>query len=382
MQALENAAILAPDSWLVGHALLIDGGRILDIVPDASVPPGVPRLDLKGGFLVAGFIDLQVNGGGGILFNDSPDVSAIARLGAAHRRFGTTGFLPTLITDTPTVRRAAVQAVRTARASAVPGVLGIHLEGPHLNSERQGVHEARHMGPPDEADLDLILGARDAGSVLVTLAPEVAGTAAIRTLADAGVRVSAGHSAASFAEAAAGFAAGITGVTHLYNAMSPLTAREPGLTGAALAEDGCWCGIIADGHHVHAAALRLAWTAKPKGKLFLVTDAMPPVGAEGAAAGFRLGDLEVTVADGRCQTAEGRLAGSCLDMAAAVRHCVRQVGIPLDEALRMASAYPADFLGIAGERGRLLPGLAADLVHLDRDLIPQATWIAGVRQPC
>jgi len=267
-----------------------------------------------------------------------------------------------------------VAAVAAALADGEPGVLGIHLEGPHIDAGRRGVHDARFIAPPDAEDLGLMtrLGP---GRTLVTLAPETVPAAVIRDLAARGVRVCAGHSAATWEQAQAGIAAGVSGFTHLYNAMSPLGHREPGAVGAALADDRVWCGIVVDGHHVHDAAVRLAWRAKPAGKLFLVTDAMPPVGA--SPGDFQLYGQTVTVRDGRCVSADGRLAGSALDMATAVRNCVRRIGIPLDEALRMAAAYPADFLGIADVRGRIAPGLAADLVHLDGDLRPTATWVAG-----
>ncbi len=373
MKALVNARIHSGDSVLDNAAVLIDGGTIAALVDRSAVPARADIQDLGGGILAPGFIDAQVNGGGGVLFNDTPDVATLHRIAAAHRRFGTTGLLATLITDAAEKRAAAIAAVRAAQQAGVPGLLGIHLEGPHIAAGRRGVHDARFIAPPDAADRALLEGLA-IRPALVTLAPEAVAPDVVRALARAGVRVAAGHSAAGWAQAKAGFAAGITGVTHLFNAMSPLGSREPGLVGAALEDDSVWCGIIVDGHHVHDASVRLAWKAKPPGKLFLVTDAMPPVGAEG---GFDLYGQTIRVVDGRCVTADGTLAGSALDMATAVRNCVRRVGIPLDEALRMASAYPADFLGIADRRGRIQPGLAADLVHLDGDLAVRATWIAG-----
>ncbi|MCW2244603.1 N-acetylglucosamine-6-phosphate deacetylase [Azospirillum fermentarium] len=392
MQLLVNAAIHTGDDGRDAPAVLPDGvvligddGRILAVQPaDRPLPPAAEsckRVDLNGGILSAGFIDLQVNGGGGVLFNGTPTVEGLRIIAAAHRRFGTTALLPTVITDSPAVRRAAAGAVAAARAAGVPGILGIHFEGPCIAPARRGVHDARFIpsSPPaadgDEADLFTSLRPLP---VLVTLAPERVTPGFIRRLADAGVRVAAGHSAATWDQAMAGLAAGITGFTHLFNAMSPLDHREPGMVGAALDSRGSWCGIILDGHHVHDAAARLAWRAKPAGRLFLVTDAMPPVGLDGGD--FSLYGTAVRVEDGRCVSADGRLAGSALDMATAVRNAVRRIGVPLDEALRMAAAYPADFMGLSGERGRIRPGLAADLVHLDHDLKVQSTWIAGLRQ--
>lgn len=401
MQLLFNAEVHtgAPDGPAVlpdGVVLVGDDGRIAAVQP-ASRPlplPGSPLpfgpgpapwqpVDLGGGILAAGFIDLQVNGGGGVLFNDTPTVDGLRRITAAHRRFGTTALLPTVITDSPAVRRAAATAVAAARAAGVAGILGLHFEGPWINPARRGVHDSRFIpaGPPAAAgeEADLLIAVRPL-PVLVTLAPERVEPALIRRLAAAGVRVAAGHSNATWAQAMDGLAAGITGFTHLFNAMSPLDHREPGVAGAALDSRESWCGIILDGHHVHDAAARLAWRAKPRGRLFLVTDAMPPVGGPpvgGPPGDFTLYGATVRVEDGRCVSADGRLAGSALDMATAVRTAVRRIGIPLDEALRMAAAYPADFMGLEEERGRILPGLAADLVHLDHNLKVNGTWIAG-----
>lgn len=383
MDALLNAAIHTGTSVLTGSAVLIDGGFVAGVVPRADIPASAVRHDLGGGVLAPGFIDAQVNGGGGVLFNDRPDLAAIRAIVAAHRRFGTTALLPTFITDSREKRRRAVDAVAAALAAGEPGVLGIHLEGPHIGIARRGVHDARFIGPPDDEDLHLMtrLGP---GRTLVTLAPEVVPKTTIRDIAARGVRLCAGHTAATWEQAEAGIAAGVSGFTHLYNAMSPLDHREPGAVGAALTDDRVWCGIVVDGHHVHDAAVRLAWKAKPAGKLFLVTDAMPPVGAPAGAApdDFPLYGQTVTVQGGRCVSADGRLAGSALDMATAVRNCVERIGIPLDEALRMASAYPADFLGVADRRGRIAPGLAADLVHLDGGLRPIATWVGGKMELC
>lgn len=377
MQALVNVDVFTGETVVRDGAVVIDGGRIAQVCGRAGLDTRVERHDLGGGILAAGFLDLQVNGGGGILFNGLPTVESLVRIGQAHRRFGTTGWLATVITDEAAVRQRAAAAVRDAMAAGVPGLLGIHFEGPHINPDRRGVHESRHIAPLDDAAAEFLLGT-GIPHVLVTLAPERVPAATVRRLAAAGLRVAAGHSAAGWDEATAGFAAGITGVTHLYNAMSPLGSREPGLVGAALAEDGCWCGIIVDGHHVHDAAVRVAWKAKPAGRLFLVTDAMPPVGAPADQAAFDLYGQAIGVVGGRCVTADGRLAGSALDMATAVRNCVRRIGIPLEEALRMASAYPAAFMGMERERGRIAPGMAADLVHLAPDLTVRETWIGGI----
>jgi len=379
MDAFTNATIYTGDDMRPHAAVLVEHGAVVAVVAADAIPADARRRDLGGAILAPGFIDVQVNGGGGVLFNDDPSVETIARIAAAHRRFGTTGLLPTLISDSREKRRAARAAVAAALTAGVPGVLGLHLEGPHLNPERRGVHDARWLAPPDDEDAALMAplaaGCLPAGCLMVTLAPESVPLELIARLAGAGVRVSAGHSTAGYDLTRAALAAGVTAFTHLFNAMPPIAGREPGIAGAALDDDASWCGIICDGHHLHDATVRLAWRTKPAGKLFLVTDAMPPVGAD--AHGFRLGDEMISLNGGRCVTGDGRLAGSALDMATAVRNCVRRIGIPLAEALRMASTYPADFLGLSHRYGRIAPGFAADMVTLDERLAVRETFIGG-----
>ena len=374
MDAFTNAILHTGDGARHHDAVLVEDGTIVAVVPEDRIPPAARRRDLEGAILAPGFIDIQVNGGGDALFNHDPSIDSIRRIVAAHRRFGTTGLLPTLISDSRAKRRAARAAVAEALALGVPGVLGLHLEGPHLNPARRGVHDARWLAPPDDED-EALMAPLGTGVTVVTLAPEAVPLDLIARLAAAGVRVSAGHSAAGRDQTRAALAAGVTGFTHLFNAMPPLAGREPGLAGAALDDRDSWCGIIVDGHHLDDAMVRLAWRAKPRGKLMLVTDAMPPVG--GGAESFRLGGETISAAGGRCVTADGRLAGSALDMAGAVRNCVERVGIPLDEALRMASTYPAAFLGLGDRYGRIAPGFAADMVTLDERLSVRETFIAG-----
>ncbi|HZB68961.1 MAG TPA: N-acetylglucosamine-6-phosphate deacetylase, partial [Sphingomicrobium sp.] len=277
VRALVNGRILAGWQWLERHAVVIDGDRIAAIVAYADVPDGAERTDLGGGTLVPGFIDSQVNGGGDVLFNDDPSVAGITAIGAAHRRFGTTGFLPTLISDDFDVMTAAIDAVDSAIAANVPGVLGIHLEGPFLNPERKGIHSAEKIRALD-AEAMAVLTRPGRGKRLVTLAPETVAPECIRQLADAGVIVSAGHTQADCATVLKALEHGLRGFTHLFNAMSPLTSREPGTVGAALYDDKSWCGIIVDGFHVDPLVLRLALRAAPLRRFMLVTDAMPSVG--------------------------------------------------------------------------------------------------------
>ena len=377
IDALIGAALHTPEGIVPGRALLLAGGAIRDIVADGAIPAGARVTRLAGGTLAAGFIDLQVNGGGGAMFNDAPTAATIAAIGRAHRARGTTGFLPTFISGPRAAMARAAAAVRDAMDAGEPGVLGIHFEGPHINPARRGAHDGRQIRPLADGDIDL-LASLGAGRTLVTLAPACVAPDDIAALAALGAIVAAGHSEADAGTIDRVAAQGLTGVTHLFNAMGPLGHREPGAAGAALTRDGLACGIIADGAHVRWEVLRLAWRAKPRGKLFLVSDAMAPVGAPNAKT-LRIGDETARIVDGCLRLADGRLAGSLLDMAQAVRNCVAHVGIPLTDALAMAAAYPADFLGVSWERGRLAPGLRADLVWLDDDLRVRATWIGGAR---
>ncbi|MFB2660636.1 N-acetylglucosamine-6-phosphate deacetylase [Shewanella mangrovisoli] len=327
------------------------------------------------GTLVPGFIDVQVNGGGGALFNSSPTVACIETIGKAHARFGTTGFLPTLITDDVLVMAKAADAVASAVAQKSAGVLGVHFEGPHLSVPKKGVHPQGFIREITEAEL-AIFCRQDLGIRVVTLAPENVSPEVIRLLVESGVKVCLGHSNADYDTVVAALAAGATGFTHLYNAMSPLGSREPGVVGAAIESETAWCGLIVDGHHVHPAAARVALRAKPRGKVMLVTDAMPPVGMDDETS-FELFGTQVLRVGDRLNAVTGELAGCVLDMATAVENSVKMLGLPLGEALRMASLYPAEFLGIAESVGRLVVGQRADLVLLDNQHKVLANYIAG-----
>ena len=373
--ALTNANVLTDDGFRPDLAVLVEDGKVVALLPESGLPAGVTRRDLGGGHLLPGYIDVQVNGGGGVLFNNAPTVEALRSIVAGHRRFGSTGLMPTLISDDVETMRLAVAAVRQAIAEGVPGVLGIHLEGPYIAPERKGTHNADKFRVPDAAEIEMATSL-DNGVTLVTLAPEQVPADTIRAMVARGAKVAAGHTAASYEQARVGLDAGISGFTHLYNAMTPLQGREPGVVGAALEDPHSWCGVIVDGVHVHPASLRVALAAKPRGKILLVTDAMPMVGAD--APSFELYGETITAIDGVVRNAAGSLAGSALDMASAVRNTVQMLGLPLEEAARMASTYPAQFLGIDDYRGRIAPGCAADLVLLDDALQVRETWIGGV----
>ena len=368
-----NGHVLTERGFERDVCVVVEDGFIVAVLH--GDPPSGDLIDLDGGYLVPGFIDAQVNGGGGVLFNNDTSVDAINAIGRAHRRFGTTGFLPTLISDDAAVMQRAITATRDAIEQGVPGVLGIHLEGPYLAPARKGTHDDAKFRVPD-ADEIAMATSLDNGISLLTLAPERVPTESIRAIVQRGGIVTAGHTAGSYDEIRAGIDAGISGFTHLYNAMSPLQGREPGAVGAALEDDACWCGVIVDGVHVHPASLRVALKAKPRGSVFLVTDAMPMVGADDPS--FDLYGETITVVDGVVRNAAGALAGSALDMASAVRNSVHLLGLPLDEACRMAAQYPAEFLGIGGTHGRIAAGYRADLVLLDGEVCVQRSWIGGV----
>lgn len=363
------------DGKAVHHecAVMIEGARITRIVPQSEVPAGISVCALpSGAWLAPGFIDVQVNGGGDILFNAEPNPEGIAAIVAAHRRFGTTALLPTLISDTTEKMQTALAAVRRA-ALDNPGVLGIHWEGPFLSPEKPGVHDAKMIRLPTPRDAEMLTSLKN-GVTLITLAPERVPAGFIAQLAKAGVRVSLGHSMATYAQTRAAMSEGLTGFTHLFNAMRPLASREPGPIAAALEAPNVWFGMIVDGEHVDPAMLRLALrgAAHP----MLVTDAMPPVG--GSKSSFMLYDQEIAVVAGRCTRQDGTLAGAALDMASAVRNCVKLLQMPLTDALRLASAEPADFLGLGNKLGRIAPEYRADMVAFDPDDIAVwETWVAG-----
>jgi N-acetylglucosamine-6-phosphate deacetylase len=373
--ALVNGRVLGDAGILEGRAVLLEGDRIVDVVPeeDARCADAEQR-DLGGCLLLPGFLDTQVNGGGGVLFNAEPSVAAIRAIGSAHRRFGTTGFLPTLISDDLDVVARALEAVRTAMDAGVPGVLGIHIEGPYLNVARKGVHNSKKLRGLDESAIGL-LTSLGRGRTVVTLAPEMTTPRIISKLSSAGVVVSAGHTNATYAEIRAALAHGLTGFTHLFNAMSQLTGRAPGVVGAALEDPESWCGIIVDGRHVDPAVLRIALRCKRHDRFMLVTDAMPSVGA--AEKSFSLQGRMISVADGVLVDEEGTLAGSDTDMATTVRNAIELLGLGLPEAARMASRYPAEFLGLGDELGRIAPRYRANLVLVDDEVTVRETWIDG-----
>jgi N-acetylglucosamine-6-phosphate deacetylase len=355
-------------------SVLVSGGKVVEIV--SGTAPGA--VSLKNGTLLApGFVDCQVNGGGGVLLNDAPSPQTVAAIAHAHLKFGTTSFLPTLISDTREKMRAAINAVDAAIAQEQASVLGIHLEGPFLNPSRKGVHSEAHIIEPQMSDIGL-LSSLENGVTLVTLAPEKAPPGFIRALKQRGVIISAGHTDASAEQIELSLKEGVTGFTHLYNAMSQMSSRAPGSVGAALADDASYAGIIADGRHVSVDALRVAFKAKTAKRLFLVSDAMASLGT--CLKTFQLFGETIHVEQGRLATEKGTLAGAQLDMASAVRFMVQHAGVKIEEALMMATSTPANFLGLEKRIGRIAPNYRADLVALDANLQVADVWLVGEKQ--
>ena len=343
----------------------------------SAIDSNTNNVDVKAtGLVVPGYIDLQVNGGGGALFNDSPSVDKLKTIMTAHAKFGTTAMMPTLITDKVEVMAQAADAIAKAIAEKMPGIIGIHFEGPHLSLAKKGTHCAELIRPISDAEWQ-VLSRQDIGQVMVTLAPETVSSADIQRMAELGIKVCLGHTNADFATAQKAIDAGASGFTHLFNAMSPLQGREPGVVGCALLNDHTQAGLIVDGHHVNYASCQLAIKTKPAGGIFLVTDAMPPVGTD--MTEFPLYDRTVYVDSGKLTSTTGELAGSSLDMATAVKNTHLALKIPLDESLRMASLYPAQYLYATNERihGELKVGMRADMVVLNDNFSVTETWIGG-----
>jgi N-acetylglucosamine-6-phosphate deacetylase len=373
-RAIVTDRVFGGHSWHRDAAIMVQDGRIAGLASPGEIPSGWRQSRVPPGvFVTAGFIDLQVNGGGGVLLNDQPTADGMRAIARAHRRYGTTACLPTLITDTRERIRSAIAAARSAAGR--DGVLGLHLEGPFISPQRPGVHRPDRIAEPGAGDLEQLCELAGAGRSLVTLAPECVPAGFVMTLASAGVRVSIGHSEASAAVVTQAVAEGATGVTHLFNAMPPFSARAPGIVGTALSERRLTAGLIVDGIHVDPVSVRTAFAAKGADRIALVTDAMPTVGT--SLDRFNLVGRAIKLVNGRLTTEEGTLAGAHLDMASAVRNAVTLAKVPLEDALRAASLTPAQFLGVENERGAVVAGARADLVALTDKLTVAATWIDG-----
>lgn len=381
-QALVGARIFTGDKFLDNHALQIVDEEIAAVIPISELDSSSSTIKLDGGIIAPGFIDLQVNGGGGAFFTNSPNPKTIHTMVDAHRKTGTTSMLPTLISDTPEVHQAGVKAVSDAIHAGNKSVLGVHIEGPFFDLSRRGAHKESFIRQMQQRDIDWLVDAvsqhKPDCKLMMTLAPEQVAPSQIKRLSEAGVLVCAGHTNAQYEQVVTALENGLSGFTHLFNAMSPLTSREPGVVGAALNDSKTWCGIIVDTHHVHAAAIRIACAAKPKGKIYLVTDAMSTVGSPEKS--FEIYGETIVEKNGCLVNAEGRLAGSAIGMIDAVRLTTNWVGLDLQESLRMASLYPAEFMQVDHYLGKIQPGYRADLVHFTDNFSVTHTWVAGSMQ--
>lgn len=376
-KAYVGAKIFDSNIWIAGSALLVDGDTVSGIVPESDIPASAEIVRLDSGMLVPGFVDLQVNGGGGVMLNDRRDVDGIRTICSAHAQFGTTALLATLITDTPEITAQAIEAGAEAAAQKVPGFLGLHLEGPHLSVARKGAHDPALIRPMQQTDLQRLVASRTKLPVLLTtVAPESVTPDQIAHLAQAGLVVSIGHTDTGAATVRVCADAGASVVTHLFNAMSQLGNREPGVVGAALDDGRVSAGLIADGIHVDPISIGIALRAKQHpGRIFLVTDAMATIGTD--MTSFTLNGRTIHRRDGRLTLEDGTLAGADLDMISAVRFMHRTIGLELGEALRMASLYPAQAARVDATHGRLANGYRADFLNLTADLDVRNVWIGG-----
>jgi len=376
MYALTHCTLYTGREQLTDHALLIEGGTIYDIVPQAHLPAHLPTIEGRGWAAAPGFIDLQLNGCGGVMFNDTITAATLDAMHRTNLRSGTTSFLPTLITCPDAAMHAAMDLVKTYGQRHPHRVLGLHLEGPYLNPARSGIHNRSQVRPIDDAMVAAMVAAGPAVVRLLTLAPEQVPAATITQLAAAGIMVAAGHTNATYEQSLAGFEAGVSMVTHLFNAMTPWQGRQPGMVGATFHRPEVYAGIIADGHHVHWGSVGLAQQIKGD-RLILVSDGTPAAGAD--LESFMIGGHQVFYQEGKCVSAEGTLGGSALTLMTAVANCVRHLGLPLAEALRMASLYPACALGLTDRLGELAPGRVANVVLFDADRLEVQAVIDGGR---
>ncbi len=372
--ALVNHKLFYQDQWRHDMAVLVDKTHIKSVIPVNDLPSTVKQIDAENCYLSPGFIDLQVNGGGGVMLNSAPSVDTLKQIQQGHWTGGTTAMLPTLITAQDEIMQSATEAMKTALDENIPGFLGLHLEGPHLNTHKKGVHNENLIRPLHQHTLDL-LNQLSPNNWLITLAPEQLAPGQLNDLIKKGIRVNAGHSAANYQQTKQALSEGLSGFTHLFNAMTGMDSREPGMVGAALEDHHSACGIIIDGYHIHSASALIAYRSKAKGKLYLVTDAMATVGSDKPY--FELYGEKIHSKNGCCAKEDGTLAGSALDMISAVKNCVNELNIPLNEAIDMASLYPAAFMGIDHQYGKIAENYRADFALFDDTFAVKSTWVQG-----
>jgi N-acetylglucosamine-6-phosphate deacetylase len=372
--ALTNGTIYSGFTTAQGYAVLFEDGKILDLVQTEEIPADATVVDAKGGIICPGFVDLQVNGGGGVYFTQYPTLESLQTIRDAHLPFGTTSFLPTVISAFQDRILETIDAVRQAMQEDPNTFLGMHLEGPFFSPEKPGAHDTACIRAATHEELDVLLATGNNIIKYLTLAPECLEESILQRLAQTGIVLSAGHSMATFDQALQFFQQGINSVTHLYNAMSGIDTKQPGLAAATLDYGQAWTSIIVDGEHCHPYAVRLAKKMLGQ-KLHLVSDCAACVGSDIPFTDF--GNFKAYYRNGRCETEDGRLAGSALTMLQAVQNTVHMVGLEVDEALRMATLYPAQVLKMEDRVGQLVPGAVANLVVLNQELELQQVWVNG-----
>ena len=372
-QALLGSQIFCGERFYDNHALLVEGKSIVDIVDKNNTPDNFNKIELDQGILAPGFIDLQVNGGGGVLFNNSPNKESLNTIIKAHQFFGTTSIMPTVISDSLEVLEQCIKTV-TEEIKNNSSLLGIHIEGPFFNTKYRGVHQKQYISAINSDYLNLFESLKGF-PVMLTLAPECISSQQLKHLTSLGIKTLAGHSDASYDELDDAIKNGLDGFTHLFNAMGQISAREPGVVGSALHFENTFASIIVDLHHVHPSLIQLAYQLKPKGKLFFISDSMATINH--GKPSFELYDEVVNESDGRLVNSEGKLAGSSITQIDAVKNVYQKCNIPLNQALAMASRYPAEYLGIENHLGSLKPGYRADLVHFDSNFKVHNVWVSG-----
>ena len=372
-QALLGSQIFCGERFYDDHALLVEGKSIVDIVDKNNTPDNFNKIELDQGILAPGFIDLQVNGGGGVLFNNSPNKESLNTIIKAHQFFGTTSVMPTVISDSLEVLEQCIKTV-TEEIKNNSSLLGIHIEGPFFNTKYRGVHQKQYISTINSDYLNLFESLKGF-PVMLTLAPECISSQQLKHLTSLGIKTLAGHSDATYDELDDAIKNGLDGFTHLFNAMGQISAREPGVVGSALHFENTFASIIVDLHHVHPSLIQLAYQLKPTGKLFFISDSMATINH--GKPSFELYDEVVNESDGRLVNSEGKLAGSSITQIDAVKNAYQKCNIPLNQALAMASRYPAEYLGIENHLGSLKPGYRADLVHFDSNFKVHNVWVSG-----
>ena len=372
-QALIGAQLFSGKEFFDNRALLIDGENIIDVINEHDIPNNFEIQKLNGGILSPGFIDLQVNGGGGKLFNNSPDKESLNAIIEAHQHFGTTSIMPTVISDSLNVLKRCATTI-SEEIENNKSLLGVHIEGPFFNVKYRGVHQKQYINTINSDYLNLFKSLQDF-PVMLTLAPECISTKQLKHLKSLGFKILAGHTDASYDQLEEAIKYGLDGFTHLFNAMGQISAREPGVVGSALTFDNTTASIIVDLHHVHPSLIQMAYKQKPQGKLFFVSDSMATI--HHGEPSFELYDEVVSESNGRIINSEGKLAGSSITQIDAIKNAYQSCNIPLNEALAMASRYPAEYLGVANYLGSLKSGYRADLTHFGLDFQVQNVWIAG-----